>query len=266
MYHQLETTTSCDDMANTIHSMEEEYETGIFLQLRDHLPNHQRDHLVDHLASSTTPNTPTTSQTTTPTATTTVATTPTTTTTTTTVTTTPTSTVVKAGVACTSSPDLLRLKDHRGHRSTHRHRADCRDPGVPRPGRSCAGDRVRFGASFVDTAECTGAATVLNEMADAYVGGGSQACEATTPTTTVTTSVTTTPIVAAFECVANYGTISPGGTSCSDDVPKLNANLLATCATVAGTLTCKMLNGVKNLADQASTTSCDVRCDGGMIT
>ena len=59
-----------------------------------------------------------------------------------------------------------------------------------------------------------------------------------------------------FECVANYGTISPGRTSCSDDVPKLNANLLATGATVAGTLTCKMLNGVKNLADQASTTSC----------
>ena len=60
-----------------------------------------------------------------------------------------------------------------------------------------------FGASFVDTAECTGAATVLNEMADAYVGGGFQACEANTPTTTVTTSVTTAPIVAAFECVAN---------------------------------------------------------------
>ena len=38
MYHQLETTTSCDDMANTIHSMEAESETGIFLQLRDHLP------------------------------------------------------------------------------------------------------------------------------------------------------------------------------------------------------------------------------------
>ena len=78
----------------------------------------------------------------------------------------------------------------------------------------------------------------------------------TTPTTTVTTSVTTTPIVAAFECVANYGTCFPGGTSCSDDVPKLNAILLATGPTVAGTLTCKMLNGVKNLADQASTTSC----------
>ena len=58
------------------------------------------------------------------------------------------------------------------------------------------------------------------------------------------------------ECVANYGTCFPGGTSCSDDVPKLNANLLATCATVAGTLTCKMLNGVKNLVDQTTTTSC----------
>ena len=102
-------------------------------------------------------------------------------------------------------------------------------------------------------------------MADVYVGGGYQGCEATSPTFTVTTSVTTTPIVAAFECVANYGTCFPGRTSCSDDVPKLNA-ILATCPTVAGTLTCKMLNGVKNLADQASTTSCDVRCDGGMIT
>ena len=65
MYHQLETTTTCDDMANTIHSMEE-YETGIFLQLREHLPNHQRDHLVDHLAGSTTPTTPAKTPTTTP--------------------------------------------------------------------------------------------------------------------------------------------------------------------------------------------------------
>ena len=65
------------------------------------------------------------------------------------------------------------------------------------------------GASFVDTAECTGAATSLSEMADAYVGGGFQACEATSPTFTVTTSVTTTPLVAAFECVANYGTCFP---------------------------------------------------------
>ena len=47
----------------------------------------------------------------------------------------------------------------------------------------------------------------------------------------------------------------PGGTSCSDDVPQLNA-ILATCPTAAGTLTCKMLNGVKNLVDQTSTTSC----------
>ena len=67
MYHQLETTTSCDDMANRINSMVEEYETGIFHQLRDRHPNHQRDHLVDHLAGSTTPTSPTTSQTTTPT-------------------------------------------------------------------------------------------------------------------------------------------------------------------------------------------------------
>ena len=81
-------------------------------------------------------------------------------------------------------------------------------------------------------------------MADVYVGSEYQACEATSHTFTVTTSVTTTPIVAAFECVANYGTCFPGGTSCSDDVPKLNANLLATCATMAGTLTCKMLNVV----------------------
>ena len=72
-----------------------------------------------------------------------------------------------------------------------------------------------------------------------YVGGGYQGCEATISTTTVTTSVNTSPIVPAFECVANYGTCFPGGTSCSDDVPKLNANLLATCATVAGTLACK---------------------------
>ena len=35
-------------------------------------------------------------------------------------------------------------------------------------------------------------ATALNEMANAYVGRGFQACEATTSTTTVTTSVTTT--------------------------------------------------------------------------
>ena len=54
------------------------------------------------------------------------------------------------------------------------------------------------GASFVDTAECTGAAPALNEMADAYVGSEYQACEATSPTFTVTTSVTTTPIVAAL--------------------------------------------------------------------
>ena len=80
-------------------------------------------------------------------------------------------------------------------------------------------------------------------MADVYVGGGYQGCEATISTTTVTTSVNTSPIVAAFECVANYGTCFPGGTSCSDDVPKLHA-ILATCPTVAGTLTCKMLNGV----------------------
>ena len=100
------------------------------------------------------------------------------------------------------------------------------------------------GASFVDTAECTGAATALNEMADVYVGGGYQGCEATISTTTVTTSVNTSPIVPAFECVANYGTCFPGGTSCSDDVPKLNVNLLATCPTMAGTLTCKMLNVV----------------------
>ena len=38
-------------------------------------------------------------------------------------------------------------------------------------------------------------------------------------------------------------------------MPKLNA-ILATCPTVAGTLTCKRLNGVKNLVDQTSTTSC----------
>ena len=191
MYHQLENTTSCDDMANTIHSMVEEYETGIFLQLRDHLPNHQRDHLVDTSRARPLPH-PTTSQTTTPTATTTCHDPP------------PHTTTQhyhrqhRLKRATVADP-RLRHRD----RSTTAPRSAIREFAARRSRRTCVG-------ASVDTAECTGAATVLNEMADAYVGGGFQACEATTPTTTVTTSVTTTPIVAAFECVANYGTFSPG--------------------------------------------------------
>lgn len=231
MYHQLETTTSCDDMVNTINSMVVEYETGIVHQLRDHHPNHQHDHLVDNLAGSTTPTTPTTSQTTTPTATTDVTTTPTTTTTITTVTTTPTTiptnTGFKAAVACTSSPESLHsltsctalvavLNTILGLYQTATGTISCDSTAIPgtdlltdaaltaaiREFRGPAGAEPAiacgFGASFVDTAECTGAATALNEMADVYVGGGYQGCEATISTTTVTTSVNTSPIVAAL--------------------------------------------------------------------
>ena len=180
--------------------------------------------------SQTTTPTSTTTVTTTPTTTTTsttVTTTPTTTTTTTTVTTIPTSTGFKAAVACTSSPESLHsltsctalvavLNTILGLYQTATGTISCDSTNIPgtdllsgtaltaatREFRGPAGAEPAiacgFGASFVDTAECTGAATALNEMADVYVGGGYQGCEATISTTTVTTSVNTSPIVAAL--------------------------------------------------------------------